>query len=290
MNLSTAATDWLDFLRFVRRLSPSSMRTYAGHLRRFGAWAGAADLEAAAAKVEPYLVALGRRGMADNTFAITFTVLRGFYRWSSERGLCTSSPLRWSKMPKVRKVRRSWLNSGQVDQLLRAGAMRGGMHIERDTALLALIFYAALRNGEATGARLEDLDMEGKLLRVYGKGGQIFMVPLGARILEILRAWLAVRPEGTPWLFPSRAHHAVRGGQLDTVRVGKIVREVRALAGLERVTAHTLRRSAATILRREKKAPLEVVQDMLRHSLMSTTMVYIEERGLDGLRPWAEKL
>lgn len=291
MNLSTAATDWLDFLRFVRRVEGSSAYTYGQHLARFREWIGPdVDLEAAAGKVEPFLVALGRKGVADNTFAVAFFVLRAFFRWNSERGHCVSSPLRWAKMPKVRSVRRSWLNSVQVERLLVASAQRGGLHVERDCALLALIFYAALRNGEAVGARLEDLDMNAKLLRIYGKGGQLAVIPLGDRVVDIMRAWLRVRPADTPWLFPSRARHAVSGGKLDTSRVGKIVREVRVLAGLERVTAHTLRRSCANIMRRELKAPLEVVQAQLRHAELSTTQVYLEERGLDGLRPWVEQL
>lgn len=290
MLLTKAADDWMDFTRFVRRVSASSTYTYGRHLLRFRRYAGDLELEDAARKVEPYLVVLGRKGVADNTFAVSFFVLRSFFLWAHERGLCSSSPLRWSKMPKIRNVRRSWLNSAQVDQLLNAAAQRGGMHLSRDCALLAIMFYGALRNSEAIGARLEDLDLEARLLRIYGKGGQLAVVPLGARAVEILRAWLRVRPQGTPWLFPSGARHATRGGKLDTSRVGKIVREVRLLAGLERVTAHTLRRSAANILRREKKAPLEVVRDLLRHRDLTTTQVYLEERGLEGLRPWSDKL
>lgn len=290
MKISEAGVEWLDFLRYVRRVGRSSLVTYAQHLRRFQAFARDAQLEAAAAKVEPFLVALGRKGVADSTFAVAFFVVRSFYRWASERGHCVSCPLRHSKLPKVRHVRRSWLNAGQVEQLLRAAGRRGGMHLERDCAMLALLFYAALRNSEATGARLEDLDLEAKLLRVYGKGDQIFVVPLGERVVGILRAWLRVRPAGTDWLFPSGARHSTRGGRLDAVRVAKIVREVRALAGLELVTPHTLRRSAANIMRREKGAPLEVVRDLLRHAQLTTTQGYLEERGLDGLRPWADQL
>lgn len=288
MYLSKAAVDWLDFQRFVRRVSGSSVATYEGHLRRFQAFARCDDLEAAAARVEPFLVALGRKGVADSTFAVAFSVLRAFFRWAQDRGHCASAPLRYSKLPKVRRARRSWLNADQVDKLLRAAAQRGGEHLERDCAMLALIFEAALRNSEATGARPEDLDLDAKLLRVHGKGGQIYVIPLRERAVTILRAWLRVRPPEAEYLFPARAHNGTTFGRLDAARVGKIIREVRALAGLERVTAHTLRRSRANIMRRDKGAPLEVVRDLLRHAQLTTTQVYLEERGLDGLRAWIE--
>lgn len=157
--------------------------------------------------------------------------------------------------------------------------------------MLALMFFAALRNSETTGVQLEDLDLDAKILRVYGKGGQIFVLPLGDRVVEILRAWLRDRAElgyAGPYLFPARARHAASCGRLDAVRVGKIVREIRALAGFERVTAHTLRRSRGNILRREHGAPIEVVRDLWRHATITTSQIYLEERGLDGLRPWAE--
>jgi integrase/recombinase XerD len=288
LRISKATTDWLDFLRFVRRVSGASILTYEGHLRRFRGYAGDLELELAAAKVESYLVAIGRKGAADSYFLVTWCVLRAFFRWANDRQLCVSSPLRHSKLPKVRRVRRSWLNSQQIERLLRAAAQSGGMHHERDCAMLALIFYAALRNSEATGAKLEDLDLETKTLRVYGKGGQIFVKPLGDRVVEILRAWLRVRPQDSDYLFPSRARHSARCGRLDAVRVAKIVREIRELAGLERVTPHTLRRSRGNILRREYGAPIEVVRDLWCHATITTSQIYLEERGLDGLRPWAE--
>lgn len=288
MKLQDAATDWLDFLRFVRRVGGSSVATYEGHLRRFRQYAGDLELEAATAKVEPYLVLMGRRGAADSYFCVAFSVLRAFFRWASDRQLCVSSPLRYSKLPKVRHVRRSWCNAQQVEQLLRAAAQRGGEHMERDAAMVATIFFAALRNSEATGAKPEDLDLEARLLRVNGKGGQIFVIPLPERAVEILRAWLRVRPPDAEYLFPARARHGSRCGRLDSSRVGKILREIRELAGLEKVTAHTLRRSRANILRREKGAPLEVVRDLLRHAQLTTTQAYLQERGLDGLRAWVE--
>lgn len=297
MKLAEAIGRYVDHLRYVDGVSASSAALYEWHLRAFAKFTRARELDAAAERVEHYLVAIGRKGLADSTRVKAFGTLRAFYRWAFDKKLCASSPLRHSRTPKIRNVNRSWLSPDQVEALMRGAALRGGQHAERNAALIATIYYGCLRNTEARCALVEHLDLEAATLRVLRKGGQWQVVLLPGRLVQILRAWLANRPKDSPYLFPARARHATGCGVLDRSRVAEIVREARRWAGLEKGTPHSLRRSIATHLirgsrpggRKAKPAPLQVVQRRLDHKTALTTETYLEQVGLDGQRPWIEK-
>lgn len=292
MNLSEAIDAYLKFERYVRDVAESSAGLYRWHLDDFARRGGASrGLAEAARAVEPYLVRLGERGVAPSTLVKAKTVLRSFGRWAVERGHVPSWPLIYSKIRGARRSPQIWLTREEVAELLAAAGRRPD-HGARDRALLATLYYCGLRVAEACRLRLEDLDAKAGTLRVQGKGGKISWVPMPHRLQLILGAYVAVRPEAE-LLFPSLARFSRRPGQLDCWRVNKIMREAARAAGISKhVSSHALRRSAAQHMRRDldEAAPLEDVQAFLRHAQITTTMIYLEERRLEAVRPWAEKL
>jgi site-specific recombinase XerD len=285
MNTRDARLAFLDFSRLARGLAPSSARLYEHILRRFELSVGEnASLDAAAARAEAFLAQLGRRGVGDHARRKAFEVLRLFYRWACERGHARENPLRDARAPIVHARPRTFLRRGEVGLLLHAVRISGRMHAARDHALLATLFYAGLRVGEALRLRLDQLDLDQGELHVLGKGGKVRRVPVHRELARILRAWLRQRPEASALLFPSAPAGHARTGQLDNSRVELVLREVYApAAGLAgRVTPHTLRRTFATELRR-RNVPLEHVQRLLGHADIRTTMVYLAE-PMEGLK------
>jgi integrase/recombinase XerD len=116
-------------------------------------------------------------------------------------------------------------------------------------------------------------------LMITGKGGQQRMVPVGGRAVTALAAWLAVRPGGGRWVFPSpRAGTATKagaGGHLSRVRLFQVLRDLALRAGLdpEKVSPHVLRHAFATHLL-EGGADLRVLQTLLGHADIATTQIY----------------
>ncbi len=65
----------------------------------------------------------------------------------------------------------------------------------RAAALLELLYATGARISEAVGADLDDLDLETRLVRLYGKGGKERIVPFGSHAAVALGAWVTrVRP------------------------------------------------------------------------------------------------
>ncbi len=144
----------------------------------------------------------------------------------------------------------------------------------RDAAVLELIYSSGLRISEVCGARVEDLNLQSRVLRVRGKGRKEREVPVGIPALKSLeRYWQDVqhpRTHGTPvFLAPSSDQKPISASS-----VQKSLKKYLAIAGLDpALTPHKLRHSFATHML-DNGADLRSVQEMLGHAQLKTTEVY----------------
>ena len=138
-----------------------------------------------------------------------------------------------------------------------------------------------MRISELVGLSLADVDLEDRLVRVFGKGSKERIVPLGRHAHSAMTAWLA--PAGRGALEPTRwarrgDSEAVflnqRGGRLTRQGAWGIVRAHARRVGLDdRLSPHVLRHSCATHMI-EHGADIRAVQELLGHASISTTQLY----------------
>ena len=135
------------------------------------------------------------------------------------------------------------------------------------------MFYSCgLRISELANLPVRDVSLEESAIRVRGKGRKVRLVPLGKRVIERIRAWLAVRDrtevrDDTLFL-SSRSRSMCRTGVWQVVKRAAQAANIR-----QNVTPHMLRHSFATHLL-DNGADLRAVQEMLGHSDISTTQIY----------------
>jgi integrase/recombinase XerD len=151
----------------------------------------------------------------------------------------------------------------------------------RDRALLELLYATGARISEAVGLSIGDLDLEGRLVRLYGKGSKERIVPFGSSAAGALDDWFS--PRGRARLVPARWQRRddaqavflnTRGGRLTRQAAWLVVKKYARRAGLaDDLSPHVLRHSCATHLL-DHGADLRVVQEMLGHVSISTTQVY----------------
>src|SRR5581483_5447921 len=125
------------------------------------------------------------------------------------------------------------------------------------------------------GLEKAGVDLDGRLIRVVGKGGKERVVPVGRPAAEALRRYLS---RGRPYLDRRRRPELflnARGGALTRAGAFLILRRLAEGAGLDpqRIHPHLLRHSFATHLL-EGGADLRSVQEMLGHADLSTTELY----------------
>ena len=143
----------------------------------------------------------------------------------------------------------------------------------RDVAMFELFYSSGLRLSELAGINPEHIDFAGGEVRVLGKGNKSRIVPVGAKALEALQAWLPLRATlvaaGEPALFVSQ-----RGQRLSV----RSIQQRLALSGqkqglTQHVHPHALRHSFASHVL-QSSGDLRAVQEMLGHASITTTQIY----------------
>ncbi len=269
--------EFLDHLAAVRGLSPRTVEAYRRDLEAFSAWLARhgrgrlGALEEAA--IRDWLREAGLCGLAPATRARRLSAIRTYAGWLRRRGEITEDPAARLDAPRRRRALPRVLGEREVEALLEAPdtATPRGL---RDRAMLELLYATGLRVSELVGLTTGALDLRRGLVRVLGKGRRERIVPLGARALEALAAYLERgRPELHPAgdvLFPGRG-----GTALSRQAFWARLKRLALAASIEpsRISPHVVRHSFATHLVAHG-ADLRTVQQLLGHRDISTTEIY----------------
>ena len=151
----------------------------------------------------------------------------------------------------------------------------------RDLALIELLYATGARISEAVGLSIGEIDLDARLVRLYGKGSKERIVTFGSSAAAALEDWFS--PSGRAALVPPQWKRrgdaeAVflnqRGGRLSRQGVWLIIKKYGQRAAITaELSPHVLRHSCATHLL-DHGADLRIVQEMLGHASTSTTPVY----------------
>ena len=146
---------------------------------------------------------------------------------------------------------------------------------QRDRALLELLYASGLRVSELANLNLEQVNLDTREIRVWGKGSKERIVLMGEPAAEALLAYIN---DGRYALLGNRKTSALflnrDGGRLTERSVQKILQKYAGATGIgKRVYPHMLRHTFATHLL-DGGADLRVVQELLGHSSLATTQIY----------------
>lgn len=218
--------------------------------------------------------------------------LKMLCQWAQESGLVSYNPFQGVQPAQKQQTAPRWLNRQDYGRLMRtiermanmADTPAGQRQAVRDQAMVYLMVFAGLREGEVCALDVADVkitERKGRVLVRRGKGDKEREVPLNNTARQALSCWLAVH-EGGAALF-----YGKRGARLSERAVQRRVREIGRLAGVD-LTPHVLRHTFAKRTL-DQGAPLTVVSKLLGHARLETTARYVQpgwedfERAVENL-------
>jgi integrase/recombinase XerD len=273
-----AAIDrYLTWLAAERRVSPHTLAAYARDcaalvqfLERQGVREPAAVLPG---HIVNFLAGEQHRGLSARSRARALAALRGLFAFLVREGALAADPSRELRRPHLGRRLPESLGREAVGRLL--AAETDGVLVQRDVAMIELIYAAGLRVSEVIALTVSQVKLEAGYLTVVGKGRKERAVPIGRYARERLLAYLKdVRPQIlgrrlSPHLFVTRAGRPMsRQAFWQRLRRRAVQAEVR-----QHLSPHTLRHAFATHLV-EGGADLRAVQLMLGHADIGTTEIY----------------
>lgn len=169
------------------------------------------------------------------------------------------------------------LNCEEIQALLDAPTTNKSDGV-RDRAMLYVAYSAGLRVSELVGLRLENLAFEPRLsIHVMGKGRRARALPLWREAATVLRAWLALRPNGrAPEVFLNARGTAMTRSGFEYIldKHVQVARRRCPSLATKRVSPHVLRHSCALMILRST-GDIRKVALWLGHASTQTTEMYL---------------
>lgn len=207
-----------------------------------------------------------------------------FFTWLMDEGyLRNGNPMKAMKKIKVDKVIKEPTPDDQIEVMRdklaeKKSANEVGtkmwLKVVRDQAIFEFLLMTGCRIGELTTAKLKDLDLERKEIKVFGKDAKERVCYLNTLSVLRMHQWLDARKNiDNEYIFVAVDKTKGKHERLKISGVEIAIRRLGRECGFENIHPHRFRRTAATTALR-KGMPIEQVQLMLGHEQIDTTMIY----------------
>jgi tyrosine recombinase XerC len=288
---------YLDYLRAECNASVYTLRNYETDLRgtfkrgngkgffQFLVQKNIADFrDVDKQTIRDYLSWLVDQHIDKSSLSRKLSAIRSFYRYLLREGIIQQCPIplsssgrrgeRSSLSPKQDKKLPVFLTQEEMLKMLSLPDISRPEGL-RDGAILELLYAAGLRVSELWQLDLDSLDLDGREIRVIGKGSKERMVLIGVPAAGALKEYIS---SGRPHFSTNMGQKAVflnkQGKRLTMRGIQKLIKHYSKAAGLEKdVHPHVLRHTFATHML-DGGADLRVVQELLGHADLSTTQIY----------------
>ena len=206
--------------------------------------------------------------------------VRLFFKWLDQEGIYKNiaENIKGAKINIEHK--KDSLTTNQVKTVLN-NINQDTLQGKRDYAIFTLMLVGGLRTIEVNRANYDDLRTLGDntVLYIQGKGKEekTDYIKLPHKVEQALRAYIKearIKNPKAP-LFQSTSNNN-KSARISTRTISGIIKSYLVASGYDndRLTAHSLRHTAGT-LNLKQGGTLEETQQLLRHSNINTTMIYL---------------
>jgi len=283
--MRAAIGDFIQYLIGERNYSQHTARAYRGDLLQFAEYLEEELAHPPALRdltrgyVRTYVTWLMETGHKQRTIARKLASIRSFQTYLQRHDLVSEQD--WGRLAPRQQQRTlpTVLDADQLALLMTLPPNEDPTGV-RDRAIMELLYSSGLRVSELVALDLEHLDIAEGLVRVRGKGNKERIVPVGTIALEALDRYIR---EFRPLLIPPALRRrkfsplfvSKLGRRLSVERVRAMVTGyLRQVSNSEHLGPHLLRHACATHLV-ERGAGLRDVQEMLGHSSVTSTQIYV---------------
>jgi integrase/recombinase XerC len=292
---------FLAYLELNRHLSPHTVRAYESDVTQYLAFVAGetgkrmsqlapGDLDMTS--VRAHLAKLNAAGKARASVARKLSGLKTFVRYLRREEVIAHDPTALAVAPKRDHTIPVFLSEPEIARLIEMPST-GDPLGRRDRAILELFYASGLRLSELVAVDLEDVNLNGRMVRVMGKGRKERLLPFNQSTADAIRGWMkdraAILTRRTPKarVAPERRKGAkadhkrrdplfinYRGTRLTDRSVDRLLRKYVAQCSTRMgISPHALRHSFATHLL-QRGADLRAIQELLGHAALSTTQRY----------------
>ncbi|GAF63725.1 site-specific recombinase [Bacillus sp. TS-2] len=269
------------YLKLEKNCSPHTLSSYQKDISDFFTFAKGLGIEKAVSVTNEscfrYLTYLFDKKLSRKTVSRKISALRSYFRFLERENYIQENVFHVTHLPKQANKLPNFLYETEMEQLF--ASLQGNEPLmQRDRAIIELLYATGMRVSECANLQIHDLDFSIGMVFVRGKGRKERYIPVGAFACEALNMYLNDGRVKLSQVSASNEKQSLflnyRGNTL-SVRAYRTIldKRVKAAAITTKISPHALRHSFATHLL-NNGSDLRVVQDLLGHESLSTTQIY----------------
>ena len=219
--------------------------------------------------VRLYFLKQKNNNISNRTLGRYYSSLNSFFLYSIEHEYIGVNPLKFIDYPKYTKKIPEYIYDYQLEKLLNEKTSEN-VEIElRNKLIIHLLLDTGVRVSELVNIKVHDIDVEERIIKVFGKGSKERFVFFTSKTKELLINYFIKRKEKA---ITDNLLINYKGEKLTERSVQKIIKLVGEKIGLD-IHPHLLRHTFATDLL-NKGADIRMIQELLGHENLDTTQIY----------------
>ena len=226
--------------------------------------------------LQHFLATIYEMGISARSQARIISGIKAFYTYLIIENITDENPAELLDSPKLGKKLPDTLTQEEINEIISSIDLSKETG-ERNKAIIETLYGCGLRVTELINLKISNIYFEEEFIRVTGKGDKERLVPISYSAIKQITIYLnevrvhqKIERGFEDFLFLNR-----RGKNLTRVMIFTIIKKLVEKSGIKKnISPHTFRHSFASHLV-NAGADLRAVQDMLGHSSITTTEIYM---------------
>ncbi len=283
---------FVEYLENIKRASKNTIASYKRDLLKLTHFLTENDCrsweQVTGTNLNSYILMIEKQGLSSATVSRNIASIKAFFLFLLKQGVITEDPSESLKPPKIEKKTPVILSVEEVNLLLEQPAGSSPKDI-RDKAMLELLYATGIRVSELIALKTQDINLSMNYIHCHDSNDKERVIPFTNETKAALDNYLsnarqALCQENQEYLFTN-----CQGTPMTRQGFWKIIKYYSSKAGIKKdITPHTIRHSFAMHLV-NNGADLKSVQEMLGHSDISTTQIYVKTNADTKLKEVYEK-
>lgn len=256
----------------TENVKKNTLTNYFYALRKFFAYVAKPVDQITASDIRCYLFDYQQKNkVLDRTLNQLRTYINGFYDWCVREDILMKNPCSKVLRIKYYSTPREPLDSVELETI------RMACKTKREKAVVDLLYTSGVRVSELSNIKFDDIDWKTREVKIrHGKGDKYRITYFNAEAEVSLRSYLNTRSDDCPYVIVNergKEKHNIGKRSIEEIikKVGK-----RTSVDMKKAKPHNFRHTFATTMI-DNGAPVQVVQQLLGHSKLETTMIYVKK-------------
>jgi len=277
--LPPEAGSFLEYLKFEKRYSPHTIRSYQDDLSFFFEYLDFEypDLSLREIKstfIRSWLAKQKEKGASAKTINRRISTLKSFFKYQLRQEAIETSPMTTIVSPKQSKRLPNYVEQKDTEVLFGYVEFPDNWEGWMNKMILELLYCSGMRLSELISLKETQVDLHKNNLKILGKGNKERIIPFSNEMKLNIEGYLAQKSSRFGKAAAEFLLVNEKGRKLYPKYVQMVVKKYLSLiTTIDKKSPHVLRHSFATHLM-NNGAELNAVKELLGHSSLAATQIY----------------